>query len=485
MEPSYERGYSHTLAIFDGDGTYPKLDGDDWVIQNETRISNMDMILDKNLIISDNGRLVVENSTLRVNSSAGRMLGIIVGSNGYLEVRNSTIDAWNRTAPENIYEMVNQDNMYEFTVYGQMNIDRGFVDYALYGVEILSDHVSISNSTFNTPCKCTYSSPILIDNTFISPNNVILNFASPLTTRNSFIGHPEHPESTVGDRVGVQAGYYSNPTIVNNSFQYMGVLSSNWAHPIIDHNTFRNNSQSIEFEGDSYGTVENNDFSDALIGISIHGSSCVTVQNNSISAKCGVNVSVFSSACVINNTFQNYERYGVHTLLSSTELSGNTFVPAADHSPDSCGALQEWIVAFDLTDENRQKQLWYVPADIQVKDGNGHVEHGHSLAGFEARLPEYRITNECKLIKYNPYTISVNNLGIRGSVTLTVNRSQAFYVIMKMGHPFFVYGTMALLLAAGISVTYRIVRPKAVNRSNDGCRAAGDGVARSSLIPKP
>jgi len=153
----------------EGTGDYPPPNEGDWVVENETHVSNENIVLEGNLKVLESATLTLENVILQINATSNDIHGIYVYEGGTLSVYNSNI--------------TNISGPYVFTVDGNMILESSIVSNMMYGIDIEYGDVFIANSTiFNNNQYNFYGlringSPTLLNN-FIYSNyrGIVINY---------------------------------------------------------------------------------------------------------------------------------------------------------------------------------------------------------------------------------------------------------------------------------------------------------------------
>jgi len=311
---------------------YPPENGD-WIITNETNISNKTLILNGNLSVLDGGVLTITNVTLILNSSFDAEHWINVSKGGTLNVVGSNITA------------LNISNGYKFKVLGNMTIEGSKISYmggiphwGEGGIEIYSDNVTIQNSTIShgsvVGINIFGSSPIIINNT-ISLNGesgylgghaiYALWPSNPIIKYNRII-------SNYGE--GIWLKYGCNATIEYNNIsdnQRFGI-DIHSSSPKISFNTMTNNLYGIScyedgnYPGNMYSCsplISNNFIYNNTSGIDVNGGNIVLINNSIVNNSWGISIEI-SSSKVINNTIKG-SSYGIvsdfHSFLEIIDSS--------------------------------------------------------------------------------------------------------------------------------------------------------------------
>ena len=467
-EPPYDLGCKNAARIIDTDGTFPRPSKSDWVIGNQTILENVNITLEKNIVVIDNGSLILRNSTVLVNSSYEHHLSMIVGARGSMEVHNTTI------SPLDITNQAFYFDIYSMCIMGEFDMDGSSIFYSIF--DILSDNAEVNNSLVDG-LGCGDCSPKIANNTL---SRLVLSHSSALVANNTFGTFDFPGERADANRTsrGLELADDSSPLVVGNRFMNLpyGIMSDRGSNPQIIGNTFTGGRTGILFEGKSYGLVDGNRLENLTTGILVdYFDMCsIIVRNNNISAHQGINVQRLNTAIIVNNTFFGYTEYGIFSDNSFTRQEGNRFFPASNNDQGSFGARAQWLVKLGLVRENRKNGLEYHYSKMLVKNGEGmemrragrftsEVPYIPDIpALFVAQLQEYSITNEGKQEKCNPHLIIVEHLGSKESIRFTVNRTTVLFVVMGQKQSVLANGLFAILFIAGVAATAKLIAPSVV-----------------------
>ncbi len=323
-------------ASGEGEGTYPPPTNGDWIITNKTLVSNETIILNGNLNVRSDGFLILNNVTLFMNSSFDGEFMINISKNGEFITEDSNISAYD------------SELGYNFTVYGNMTINRSEISYVLGeplkdyydnpgGIVIYSNKVRIFNSTIShnreRGISIINSSPI-IDNNRIFDNNyqgIFLEHSEAVIINNTFSYYSRN-----GGNDGILLRNFSNATITNNIFidvtitlyQSSPIITNNtiiqvaksmtaiciwdFSNPVITNNLIKNLKSGISIINGNEPLIEDN----TIINISGSGirsstsritdiGSDVEIMNNNI-LNCGIGLDINKgSATIIGNNISD------------------------------------------------------------------------------------------------------------------------------------------------------------------------------------
>lgn len=292
-----------------------------------------DITIDKNLIIKDGGRLIIENATLNMNCESDGQYRILIEKGGELVVENSSITG----LPEKTFR---------FEVYGTLRILNSEISYLwgntsgenfIGGIQIYSDDVSIIESRLSDS----------------KTRGIYIDSASPLIRANTIVNNGQ-----VGIYLSNSSGIIENNIISSNGL--VGIFSA-YSEAMIRNNTI----YSILEEGscDTGGcsspntsigvraflsslTLDNNTIYDMDIGIEMLGSNGTLKGNTIYDAKdIGVSINygvVNVSENIIHNCSLGIYQSNSETTILSNEITENI---VAVHSYVSSGILENNLVS--------------------------------------------------------------------------------------------------------------------------------------------
>lgn len=346
----------------DGTGDYPAPDKGNWIIANETYVSNETIVLEGGLRVLDNATLFLENVTILFNSTANGPNSIIVEWGSSLIIRNS-----------NITDLI---GFFNFDVLGNMTLEDSSVSRVTGGIFIEFGDVRINN------CRI-----------YNNLDFAIVGFGNPEITNNTIY-------SSHG---GILTGWGSAPYIYNNT-----IISNEWG--IICN---------------SYGfanIISNNISGNSLGGINVELGH-LDIHNNIISSNGGFGIR--SDHAVINATnnliFDN-ERWGIYSLNAPIISENNYFERDGKYNKEG-DVLQEWEVLIRVFDTHNNSLN---NVNISVHDQHEDlIWTGNTIGNVRIIvLREYESRENGTLITHTPFMINAK-LGIyTNSTTLDITDSE-------------------------------------------------------------
>lgn len=293
-----------------GDGKdYPPANGD-WSVESKTNVTNKEIILNGNLTIKKDGKLSLDNVTLKINSPKDGEFKIMVEKGGEFYARNTNITANNISYS------------YKFEVYGKMKLEKCEISYlwgeittikSLGGIEIYSDDVSILNSSIlnfdiiGIFCK---SNNTLIENNiieiredkYIDYYGIICNNSTTIISNNTFKNL----------YYGIFS-IYSNGFIYNNTFSCVFSIYYFEGEVKIKENRFEDSKHSINCVRSIAKIIKNE-----IIGLEVNNCNDIMVENNIIKTI----TCYFSTVTIIKNKINALFLYN-----SSAFIENNTVLP--------------------------------------------------------------------------------------------------------------------------------------------------------------
>ncbi|MEW5760085.1 MAG: right-handed parallel beta-helix repeat-containing protein [Candidatus Thermoplasmatota archaeon] len=288
--------------------TNPPASGD-WVVSDNTTITNQAITLTGNLIVTSTGVLTLDNVTLTMSITANGQYGIEIQAGGKFYLKNSTL-----TSSSSSYRYTFKIRSGATAEIINTNIDYcGFSGSAeQQGIYIQSNNVLISNSVIKNGYSSIYvqsSSPKIASNTI--RNNAycgiyVYSNSNPIIT-NNIISH--------NSQTNIYS-YSSSPQILNNSItnsQYG--IQIYYSNSLIKNNTISSNNYGMYGYEDSLDILNNNISSNTNYGICVYnwGGQMLMVANNTISGV-GSSYDIYyygGPITIINNTIKNGQ-YGIH-----------------------------------------------------------------------------------------------------------------------------------------------------------------------------
>ncbi|UCE35867.1 MAG: hypothetical protein JSW00_09870 [Thermoplasmata archaeon] len=404
-------------------GDFPPSDDSEWIITQDTYVSNENITLHGNIIINDGGILTLDNTVLNINASNYGNAMIDVKNGGELNIINDSRINQGQTK-------INYDFWFENGSVGLIQNstirdcgwDDGQTGQSSNGILIESNDVIIENSTLTKNyigIVALRSSPI-INNNLIQDNRlygVILINSSAQLTGNYISINP----------VGV-ISYFSEPTLLDNEIVDCG----DGARFYFSH---------IHISGGKVSSNSPNDCSTGACSAEESGkgiyvsASNLSVKNVNISENSGGIIAIYSSLDVRSSLFLNNYDDGIMGEYSEIVLLNNIFTSNEDYAirwryttfsvdetnefiqNDGLGrAIVEWGVQINVTDSYGDK---VAGANVQLdNDGDSDISQTTDPSGIVfVEVPEYEISNDGTPKNYNPFTVTASKTAPWDGVT--------------------------------------------------------------------
>ncbi|UCE38126.1 MAG: right-handed parallel beta-helix repeat-containing protein [Thermoplasmata archaeon] len=210
-------------SIADGTGDYPAPIQGDWIIANDTYVSDEIIIINGNLTVVENATLTLDNVVLIMNSSRGGITGIEVDGGSRLNIYDSNITA-NRHA-------------YYFAVWGNMTMERSTISRIAGGIFTYFGDVYIANSTVFDSTEygiICYGTAVIFNNTIHSNYGGVVSFSgSPLLYNNTI----------TKNEIGVSCLWGGYVTLIGNEISNntsSGIIGE-WVYMDVRNNTIASN----------------------------------------------------------------------------------------------------------------------------------------------------------------------------------------------------------------------------------------------------
>jgi len=396
----------------EGTGDYPPPNEGDWVIVNDTRVSNENIVLEGNLKVLENATLTLENVIIQINSTSNDIHGIYVDEGGTLNVHNSNI--------------TNLSGPYIFTVDGNMTLESSMVSNMMYGIDIEYGHVFIANSTiFNNNQYNLYG--LKINGSPILFNNYI---------------HSNHR--------GVVINYGGAPLLINN--------------------TITSNKYGVISVAFGFATLIGNNISNNTLGGITTELGYFEFHNNVIASNGGFGIlSDHASINATNNTIYNNERWGIFSWGAPLFLENNTFVKDDEYNGEG-DVLLEWDVLIKVFDQNNES---VENVELTIYNDLGDIAWNGTTIGNVRTLVlrEYEMVNGSAPTQHSPYRISATKKSFTNTTIVDVKENRIILVVIEIEeqkqveeYEFPLWGLVVvagiwlfvfIILIAGIAVTIK------------------------------
>lgn len=365
--------YFITEVQGEGTGDYPPPNEGDWIIVNDTCVSNENIAIEGNLTVLENATLTLENVILQINSTSNNIHGIYVDEGGTLNVHNSSI--------------TNLSGPYIFTVDGNMTLESSMVSNMRYGIDIEYGDVFIANTTIF--------------------NNNQYNF--------------------YGLRIN------GSPTLLNNYIHsnHRGIVINYGGAPYLINNTITSNNYGVVCVAFGFATLVGNNISNNVLGGVTVELGYFEFHNNVIASNGGFGIlSDHASINATNNTIYNNERWGIFSWGAPIFLENNTFVKDGEYNGEG-DVLLEWDVLIKVFDQNNES-LENVEL-ILYNDLGDVVWNGTTIGNVRTLvLREYEIVNGSTLILHSPYRVSATKGTFTNTSIVDVMENRIILVIIEI-----------------------------------------------------
>ncbi len=349
-------------VMSDGTGDYPSPFQGDWIIENDTYISNESITVHGSINVTNNATLTLENVELFINSTPMDPKEIYVNWGATLNLFNSLLSAIG--------------GFYSFEVNGNMTIEHSNIMDISSGILINYGDVLISNSTLH-------------DNEV----SAITCFGSPRIT-NNFIHSND---------IGIATSHFSAPYIYNNTIKFnkWGIISNVVGLATVIGNEITNNSED--------GIVVE------LGHLEIHG--------NTIASNGGYGIkSIDASINVSNNKIFDNKLWGIYSRKGPIFQESNYFQENGKYNGKGDVVL-EWEVLFRVFDANNESVHG---VNITVYDQQNNLVWGGYTVGNARTvfIREFEFKNNGTKLNHTPHTVIVKKDDSIIETTFDVSKSK-------------------------------------------------------------
>jgi hypothetical protein len=346
----------------EGTGDYPPPVEGDWIVINNTYVSNETIILNGDLNIEENATLTLDNVTILFNSTLTFTKGIFVDWGSTLNISNSNITT--------------SKGLYTFDIFGNMTLKDSLISNLTGGIFIEFGNV-------------------IIDNCLIYNN---IDFAI------SVFGDPHITNNTIiGNHGGILTGYGSAPNIFNNSITF--------------------NEWGIICNSAGFAKIIGNDIShNSLGGINVELGQ-FEIHNNTISSNGGIGIrSDHARINATNNSIYDNQRWGIYSLGAPITQENNYFEREGKFNGEG-DVLLEWEVLISVFDADNNS---VENANITIFDKHETLTWtGNTIGNIRfVTLREYEITDNGTLLTHTPFTIVAKFGNFTNSTLLDISGSK-------------------------------------------------------------
>jgi parallel beta-helix repeat protein len=400
-------------AKADGTGNFPPPTQGEWIITNDTYLSNENLIIQGNITIENGGILTLDHTTLQLNGENYGDILIWVKEGGELNIINNSVLKQGDT-------QINYDFVFE-------NGSRGSILNST-----IRDCGWDDGETFqSTSGLLIESDDVIIENSILKKNfyGIIIVGASPIIKNNNITDNIKYGIFILTSTLEITGNDISlNP---------IGISSYRSELHLLDNDIFDNGDGSKFYISDVFitnGEISSNDPADCETGecsadetgkgvyVSftslimenvlvdenseglIAAYSELTVRNSTFSRNSDDGIlGENSQISLYNNIFSNNDGYGIRWKYMELEVdSTNSFIQNYGE-----GRIRfEWEVKVNVTDSKGD----HVTTATVTLDNSASTFRSVGFSnpsGFiEFDVPEYEIANNGSTIFHNPYTLS-------------------------------------------------------------------------------
>ncbi len=420
-------------AKAEGTGNFPPPAKGDWIITNDTYVSNENLVIQGNITIEEGGCLTLDHTTLQLNSENYGDILIWVKDGGILNIINNSLLKEGET-------QINYDFMYDNGSSGLIlnstindcGWDDGGTFQSTGGLLIESDNLIIENSTFEN----NYVGMVIITAAPVIKNNIIYDnikygiflWRAPVhLIANKLSKNPVgilsyNSQLTLTDNDVLDCGDGLRLSISDVTI-YGGEVSSNDPGDCTTGTCSSDETGKGIYLSYSNLSMENVLLSENSEGVisafSILSVTNCTFSNNNDNGILGE----FSELNLYNNTFENNDGYGIRWKYMPLEVDGsNSFIQNYGK-----GRIRlEWSAKINVTDAEGDH---VATATITMDNSDSTFRasgFSNPFGEVELDVPEYDIANNGSTISHNPYTLiakktaSWDNVEYSNQTTLTI-----------------------------------------------------------------
>jgi hypothetical protein len=384
-------GFSQNVMA-EGTGDFPPPAQGEWIIINDTYVSNENLVIQGNITVENGGSLTLDHTTLQLNVSNYGDLLIRVKEGGELNIINNSILMQGDT-------QINYDFVYE-------NGSRG----------------SILNSTIR---DCGWDD----GETFQSTNGLLIE-SDDVIIENSILKKNFYGIIIVGASPGNDISL--NP---------VGIFSYRSELHLLDNNIYNNGDGSRFFLSEVFitnGEISSNDPADCETGECTSDETGkgvyvsftnLTMENVLVDENSGGIIAAYSELTVRNSTFSMNSDDGILGEYSEVSLYNNVF-----SNNDGYGIRWKYMeLEVDATNffiqnngEGRIRVEWSVKINVSDSEGDrvitavvtmDNLDSTYRSSGFsnpsgliDLDVPEYEIANNGSTVTHNPYTLTAKKI---------------------------------------------------------------------------
>lgn len=406
--------YMNQIVRGEGSGDYPPPNQGDWIITQDTTITNEDITVHGNITVSENATLTLDQVTLAINASDY--------GNAFLRVKNGAVlNMINNSMLVEGETQVNYDFVFENgsagTIANSTIKNCGWNDGGTFqstgGILIMSDNVTIADSTIT---ECYIGIVVFRSSPVIRNNNITANLkrgiyfwsGSPEITGNEISVTPIGVigleseiiliNNIIRDCGDATTFYYSNVTIIGGS-----ITSNSRDDCSTGACSASESGKGMYIEGSKL-------FMDgvAVSGNDDYGISATTTELDIVNCNFSDNfgsgiVAIYSYGNLSDNEIGGNSGYGVSMISDTVAVKdSNSFT-----DNNELGRVRmAWELSVFVTDFYGTK-VSHATIDIQGNGTQITTNTTYSGLAFEI-IPEYLIDNTGMRKEYNPYMITAS-----------------------------------------------------------------------------
>ncbi len=415
-EPDFPRFSQDAKA--DGTGNFPPPTQGEWIITNDTYVSNENFIIQGNITIENGGILTLDHTTLQLNGENYGDILVWVKEGGELNIINNSVltEGDTQINYDFVFENGSRGSILNSTI-RDCGWDDGETFLSTNGLLIESDDVIIENS--------------ILKNNFYG---VVINGASPIIKNNNITGNIKYGIFILTSTLDISENDISlNP---------IGIFSYGSELYLLDNDIYDNGDGSKFYQSEVFitnGEISSNDPADCETGecssdetgkgVFVSWTN-LRMENVLVEENKGGIIAAYSELTIRNSTFSNNFDDGILGKNSQISLYNNIF-----SNNDGYGIRWKYMeLEVDGTNsfiqnygEGRIRMEWGVEVNVTDSEGDYVITASVALdnsastfrsAGFsnpsgfiDLDVPEYEIANNGSTISHNPYTLTAKKTG--------------------------------------------------------------------------
>lgn len=435
-------------AKADGTGNFPPPAQGEWIITNNTYVSNENLVIQGNITIENGGSLTLDHTTLQISSENYGDILIWVKEGGDLNIINNSVlkEGTSQINYDFIFDNGSTGLISNSTI-NDCGWDDGETFQSTGGLLIESDDVIIENSTFES----NYVGLVIISAAPVIKNNIIFDnikygiflWRAPVhligneITKNPVGIFSYNSEITLTDNTVLDCGDGVRLSI-SDVYISGGEISSN------DPDDCTTGTCSSDETGKGiYLSYSNLSMEDVVVSENNEGIisfySILTIKNSTFSNndENGI-LGEFSEIRLHNNIFSNNDGYGIRWKYMELEVEGtNIFIQNYGE-----GRIRvEWGVKINVTDSEGD----HVTTAAVTLDNSASTLRASGFTNpfgvVNLDVPEYEIANNGSTITHNPYaltakkTASWDNVEYSNQTTVEITDNMEIDITIPLKKP--------------------------------------------------